>query len=213
MQPLVQARRTRDDVLDALRGLIRRGEFNGGSRLDEVDLATRMGVSRTPVREALITLEVEGWVKAIPNRGVRVIAADETMVAELYPILAALESEAVRSGGQSLIASVPDLREINARLAKEKRRSKQHQLDAAFHRRLGLASGNPRLRQLIETHWLMSARFDGAGQRGTANQQGSCDEHGEIIDALERGDIEGAAILLRRHWLNGIAVVTAWLRS
>lgn len=213
MQTMLQPRRTRDDVVDVLRNLISRGDIADGGRLEEVELARQMGVSRTPVREALIALEAEGWVHAIPNKGVRVIAADQKMVAELYPILAALEAEAVRASGDALVASAGELRRINQKLAAETRRPRQHALDAAFHRALIDKCGNPRLLHLIEVHWRLAGRFDGGGDRGTANQKGSCEEHDVIIKAVEEGDVDRAANLLREHWYGGIQVVAEWLRG
>lgn len=213
MQALVQPRRTRDDVVDILRGLISRGDLSGGERLEEIELAKRMGVSRTPIREALITLESEGWVKAIPNRGVRVIAADQKMVAEVYPILAALESEAVMASGAALQKAAGQLRRINEKLGGEERKPRQHALDSAFHRALVEKCGNPRLLTLIESQWRLAERFDGAGKRGLANHHGSCAEHDEIIVAIEKGEFRRAAELVRDHWHGGIAVVSEWLRG
>jgi len=199
--------------MDVLRGLISSGDIKGGARLEEVELSKRMGVSRTPVREALIALETEGWVKAVPNKGVRVVAADQQMVAELYPILAALEAEAVRSSDRRLVDAAGSLREINRKLAGETRRPRQHALDAAFHRALVEHCANTRLIRMIEAQWRLAGRFDGAGARGTANQKGSCAEHEAIIDAIERDDLQGAAELLRAHWHGGIEVVGQWLRG
>lgn len=213
MRTVLQPRRTRDGVLDILRRLIADGELVGGVRLEEIELAKRMGVSRTPVREALITLEAQGWVRASPNKGVRVIAADQQMVVELYPILAALEAEAVLASGPSLVVAAGKLRAINRKLAVETRKPRQHALDAAFHRLLVERCGNPRLLRLIETHWGLAECVDGAADRGIANRQGSCEQHEAIIDAIAAGDIEQAASLLRQHWHGGIAVVTKWLRD
>ena len=209
----LQPRRTRDGVLEVLRRLIAAGELPGGARLEEIELSKRLGVSRTPLREALITLEAEGWVRASPNKGMRVIAADQKMVAELYPILAALESEAVLSSGAALVPAAGKLRRINCKLAGETRKARQHALDAAFHRTLVEGCGNPRLLRLIETHWGLAECVDGAAERGIANHRGSCAQHDAIVDAIEADRIDQAAQLLREHWHGGIAVVTKWLHG
>ena len=73
--------------------------------------------------------------------------------------------------------------------------------------------GNPRLLRLIESHWGLAECVDGAAERGMANHHGSCEQHDAIIDAIEAGRIDQAADLLRRHWHEGIGVVTKWLRG
>jgi DNA-binding GntR family transcriptional regulator len=209
----IEPRRNREEVARILRELISSGEITPGARLDEVRLSERLGVSRTPVREAIIGLEHEGWVQSVPNKGARVIAADERLVDEVYPILAALEAEAVLLAGPALVDAVGDLRRINGDLAREKERARQYALDAAFHRRLVEQCGNRQLLRLIERLWGVAARFNGAEQRGTANQVGSCADHEAIIDAIAAGEVERAAKLLRQHWHQGIEVVKQWLRS
>jgi DNA-binding GntR family transcriptional regulator len=84
--PLLTRRRARDDVRDLLKSMIRDGALPGGARLDEVRLSERLGVSRTPLREALIAIEAEGMVRSTPNRGFIVVRADAELVREIYPI-------------------------------------------------------------------------------------------------------------------------------
>jgi DNA-binding GntR family transcriptional regulator len=212
-ESLLTPRRTRDDVLDLMRRMIAGRELAPGARLEEVELSRRIGVSRTPVREALIALEMEGWVRSVPNKGVSVCPADERMVCELYPILGALEAAAMRLAGPWSAGAIHELRGLNTRLAGETRRERQYQLDAAFHRRLVRDCGNARLLALIETHWAQAGRYDGAATRGTANRDGSCREHAAIIDALEADDLDRASLLITGHWARGVEVVRAWLRA
>ncbi len=211
--PLLIPRRTRDDVLDLMRRMIAGGELRPGARLEEVELSRRIGVSRTPIREALIALEAEGWVRSVPNKGVSVRPADEQMVCEIYPILGALEAAAMRLAGHALEDAIGDLRHLNGKLAAEIERVRQHQLDAAFHRRLVRDCANARLLALIENHWAQAGRYDGAAMRGTANRDGSCREHDAIIAAIEAGDLDLASAHLWRHWEHGVDVVRAWLRA
>lgn len=210
---LLVPRRARDDVLNLMRRMIAKGELKAGARLEEVELSRRIGVSRTPIREALIALEVEGWVRSVPNKGVSVRPADEQMVCEIYPILGALEAAAMRLVGPALEAAIGDLRQLNGQLATETRRVRQYQLDAAFHRRLVRDCGNARLLALIETHWAQAGRYDGAATRGTANRDGSCREHEAVIEALAAGDLDAASALLWRHWEHGVEVVRTWLSA
>jgi DNA-binding GntR family transcriptional regulator len=211
--PLLSLQRTRDQVRDVLRLMIAGGELGGGDRLEEVELSGRIGVSRTPLREALIALEEEGWVRSIPNKGFSVLAADESMVREIYPILGGLEAAAVRAGGPLLAAAIPELDATNKRLSTETRKPRQYELDSAFHSRLTRDCGNRRLLKLIKDHWAQARRFDGARARGTADRDGSCREHQGIIDAIRRGRTGAAADLLLEHWRRGEDTVTAWLRE
>lgn len=209
----IEARRSREEVKRVLRDLITAGKIQPGARVDEVRLSDRLGVSRTPIREAIIGLEHDGWVRSVPNRGARVVAADEDLVREVYPILAALEAEALQLSGERIVAAADELQALNDRLRTEHRRAQQHALDAAFHRRLIADCANPRVLGLIDAHWALAKRFDGASQRGTANHRGSCDQHQQIIDDVAAGRVAEAAAKLRAHWHQGIEIVSEWLRS
>lgn len=205
--------RARDEVRDALRGMILSGDVPPDGRVEEIELSTRLGVSRTPVREALIALESEGLVRSRPNRGFVVLPLDAAQVRETYPVLAALESAALKLSAEHLQAALPDLRDINRRLAGERSRARQHELDRAFHDRLTRDCGNPRLLTLLQAEWTRARRFDGAFERGTADQAGSCAEHDLVIAAIEAGRLDEAAAVLEQHWRRGIEVVVKWLNE
>src|ERR1043165_2992628 len=114
MEPLIRSR-LRDEIAERLATLIAAGEL-GTERLKEVELAGQLGVSRTPLREALLMLEREGLGVSEGNKGFRGAALSEARVRELYPILGALEGLAVRESGERLRARVGELREANAAL-------------------------------------------------------------------------------------------------
>lgn len=203
----------RDQVGDALRSSILSGAVAAEARLEEVELSRRLGVSRTPLREALIVLEEEGLVRSVPNKGFVVVKADAELVRETYPILAALERLALLLSGDRLAEALPDLERINRELAAETVSERQYALDAAFHERLTRDCGNPRLLKLLETHRANARRFDGAHRRGTADRDGSCRQHREIIEAVRAGNAVQAAQLLEEHWRAGEQVVIGWLEG
>jgi DNA-binding GntR family transcriptional regulator len=209
----ITLRRARDEAKALLREGILCGQLAPGAPLEEVQIAARLGVSRTPVREALIALEEEGLVSSRPRKGYVVAQADAELVRQTYPILAALEAEAVRLGGVNLRAQIERLRSTNKALSKASDKAHQHALDRALHSRLVGSCQNERLLRLIEIEWARARWFDGAQKRGTADQEGSCAEHQSIIEALERADYLGAAELLHAHWHRGIGVVTNWLKT
>lgn len=205
-------RRLRDDIVRELAALIAAGELREVERLKEVELAARLGVSRTPLREALLVLEREGLVESEVNKGFRVAALSEARVRELYPVLGALEALAVRQGGATLQARAGELREVNAQLGASRGRARRHALDRRFHQLLWSGSENSTLMTMLRGLWLHAQRFDGAAERGMANHEGSVGEHAAIVEAIARGDAEGAARQLEAHWRGGIEVVVGWLR-
>lgn len=212
-EPLLTRRRARDDVRALVKTMIRDGALPGGARLDEVRLSQRIGVSRTPLREALIALEAEGLVRSAPNRGFTVVRADAELVREIYPIKGALESAALRLGAEAARANLPELRAINARLARETSKARMYRLDAQFHELLLAGCKNERLMAMIDSFRAQAARVDGAHRRGMADRDGSCRQHASVLDALEAGDDDAAEAALRRHFHLGAAVVIQWLEE
>jgi DNA-binding GntR family transcriptional regulator len=205
--------RARDEARRVLERMILSGELPGSTRLEEVRLSEQIGVSRTPVREALIALEREGLVRSRPQRGFFVVRPDAAMVREIYPILAALELAALELSGSALAAAAPELRALNDAMRRERKRARQYELDRAFHARLTEGCGNERLLELLRVERARAELIDGSHQRGLANLEGSCREHGQIVAALERGDLARASKVLAAHWRKGIDVVTRWMQE
>lgn len=215
MQTIVPIRRqrTRDQLRTVLGALIRKGELPGGARLEEMELSRRLGVSRTPLREALIALEEDGLVQSTPNKGFGVVHANEALVREIYPILAALEGAALRLSWPHLKAALPELKAINEELKHTTNKARQYELDMKFHDHLRRGCGNPRLLKLLETQWTQARRFDGAHRRGTADRDGSCREHAEILRAIKQDRMDAAVGILIAHWRRGEDVVVNWLKG
>lgn len=202
--------RVRDRVHDVLRDGIVTGRFKGGEHLEEVSLANDLGVSRTPLREALFALAEEGLVNSRPHRGFVVAPADRQAVRELYPILGSLEALAVETSGDALRNDVEALRDINVRLSAVLP-AKAAAVDKAFHAALRRRCPNQRLIEMLERHEALAHRLDGAMRRGMADVRGSHEQHEVIIDALAAGDSRGAAEAIREHWRCGKEAVLAWL--
>jgi DNA-binding GntR family transcriptional regulator len=210
--PIVLAR-ARDEVCRVLRSRIVDGRLGRDVRIAEVELAEELGVSRTPVREALILLEDQGLISSRPHRGYLAVAADEELVRETFPVLGALETAAVRLGFERLRETIPALRKLNEALATEPRRERQYDLDRRLHEGLTAPCANARLLALLEQERARAARFDGAHDRGMAALESSCRDHAAMLDAIEAGDPERAAALLGKHWEAGVEVVVGWLRQ
>ncbi len=187
------------------------GELASSSRIEEVGIADRLGVSRTPVREALIALEQEGLVSSRPNRGFVVSPADRALVVEAFPILGALESAALRISGDRLRAHLTTLDEQIQALADAHTRPAQYEHDHAFHELLTRDCGNPRLLKLLQAERTRVRRFDGMHERGVADLEGTCREHSMILSAITKANYDEASQLLIEHWERGTEVVLKWL--
>jgi len=210
MMQAITLDRARDKIGAALRSMIVSRELAPDAKLEEIDLARRLGVSRTPVREALIALEKDGLVRSRPNHGFTVVRANAESVLETYPIIGALEAAALELSATRSKGLAADLHALNDRLSRETRKRQQYDLDHGFHARLARDCGNPRLLELLAVEHDRARRFDGAHRRGTADQSGSCADHARIADALARGETGAAAQAVRDHWIRGIDVVLKW---
>jgi DNA-binding GntR family transcriptional regulator len=181
------------------------GEIAPGEPLRQLELADRLGISATPVREALRRLEAQGLVVRHPHRGVRVAEVEPGEMAELYIIRAALEGLAVEHAAPHLTAK--DLRvleQIHERLevgrAKGALKSLR-KLNYDFHTTLYQHSGLPRLIRIIDSLWPLFPWDSIWAIPGRAAS--SAAEHREILDALQKGDAVAAGSAMRRHIESG----------
>ena len=220
MQMQIVARpRLRDDIATELARLIAGGELPAVERLKDVQLAKRLGVSRTPLREALLVLERDGFVISEVNKGFRVADLSETRVRELFPIIGALEAEALRSGGAATKALGPALLAINAELRRliapgaKATKARLHELDRRFHDTVSSACPNAMLLDMLQRLRLQAQRFDGGAHRGLASPQWTLRAHEAIARAIAAGKLDKAAELTREHRLGGIDIVIGWLRE
>jgi DNA-binding GntR family transcriptional regulator len=211
--------RLRDDIATELARLIAGGELPAVERLKEVELAKQLGVSRTPLREALLVLERDGLVVSEVNKGFRVADLSETRVRELFPVIGALEAEALRSGGAATRALGPALLAINAELRRviapgaKATKARLHELDRRFHETVSSACPNAMLLDMLQRLRLQAQRFDGGAHRGLASPQWTLRAHEAIARAIAAGKLAKAAELTREHRHGGIEIVIGWLRE
>jgi len=202
---------TGGEIGEKLRREIESGRLGPGSRLDEVRLAGVFGVSRTPVREAILALERDGLVERQPYKGCRVASFDDRKIKEMFPIVAALEALSIREAGIVSPADVTKLRRLNTSMADPTAdRATKYRLDRAFHVGLAKLSGNDFLSVEHARLLDMTARHDGNTARGLAEVDRSVAEHEAIISAIERGDNAGAADLVEAHRRGGVSIIKKW---
>jgi DNA-binding GntR family transcriptional regulator len=204
--------RLRDDIVLELEKLISSGELDV-TRLKEVELATQLGVSRTPLREALLILERQGLVESEAHKGFRIAPVTERKVCEIYPQLGALEALAVRTGATQLRHQLPALRALNARLLARGTKLELYTADRTLHETLWAGAGNASLVETLRRLWLQVQPYDGATRRGIADPEGSERGHAAVLDAIEAKKPAEAARLVEAHWRAGIEVVIGWLRK
>ena len=200
--PLPEARTLSEQVYRAVRARIIDGGLAPGAFVREKDLEP-MGVSRTPIREALSRLASEGFLERLPHRGFRVPAESLGNLLELYPIVASLELLAGRLALERFTpADVARLKAVNARLAEARDRGDVRamlDLNTAFHRLISERGGNRRLASLLDDLRSQLTRLELWYCSQPERTQRSIREHEEIIAAIESGDRPRALSLLERN--------------
>ena len=185
-----------------------------GARLVEAKVAMRSGVSRTPVREALLRLEREGFVVGELHRGFRVTALDEQAAREIFPMVGALQGLAISESGPLLASRLDALRLANERLRKNKSKPlKAMAADSEFHRILVSLCPNTRLLELIESLHHQLLRYEHMFMSDFGLIDSSIAQHAEIIANIAAGDTAGAERAVRANYASGLAAVISKLRA
>ena len=211
MPDLEPRQNLRDRLHEGIRQRIVLGQLPPDISVGETALAGEFNVSRTPVREALLGLERDGFVKAIPGRGfvVAPLSADEAR--QFYPILWTLEGLAVRSGRLDR-SRLKELQSLNARLGQVSSIEERVTLDSQWHRMLVGASGNPALERMVDGIRFSVYRYEYAYLTSHDPSHRSCDEHAHITD-LFVSDPEAAAVALEQHWKDGLTGLLGMLEG
>jgi DNA-binding GntR family transcriptional regulator len=192
-----------DHVYSALRERILSGDLARGTRLRQAMLADELGVSRTPLREALRRLSTEGLVEFSPNRGATVSDLDFGDMRHAWSARVALEPGAARLAAErrdpAAIASMRSAIAMQRGAGRDKRES--FAANRAFHLALAAASGNPHLNRFAEMLWVprIGVPIYQAQAVEPAGPQAWADEHDSIVDAIEAGDEDLAERLTREH--------------
>jgi DNA-binding GntR family transcriptional regulator len=204
----------REQVHRAVVGRILREELAPGSRISDSVMAAELGVSRTPVREALLRLEREGFLEVDMGRGFFVKPLSATEMREVYPILWTLEVLALRTLAPPPRSTFAELDRINAEMAEVGDDPERRiDLDTAWHRTLLEGCGNQRLLEMIASVKAVVRRYEYAYMQNSGFIPVSTRTHDDIARAVERGDLEAAAPLLESNWRFGMEEMLEWLES
>ena len=190
----------------AIREGIRSGGFPIGSRLVERELCEKIGVSRTPVREALRRLSAEGLVSVRPNHGVHVAEWAEEDRNEIFALGAILQSYSARLAAQKITdVEIDALRELVDRMESLIERSGDNSeiadLDSRFHSAILDAAGNRRLAAVINQVISLPVLLRSFQTYESADMQRSIRHHREIIASLVARDADWAEAVTRSHIL------------
>ena len=196
-----------ENAVEGVRGLILRGEYAPGARLGEVELADALGVSRTPVREALRQLAAEGLVELVPNKGARVVAWTADELEQVFELRAQVEGFAAHQAALRAtdddIERLAELAEAHARATAARNRDLErvYELNAAFHGGIAAAAGGASLQGVLGSlvHTVVLHRtlhtFDDAAMERSSRH------HLEIVEAVRARDGVWAESVMRAHLL------------
>ncbi|MCX7622631.1 MAG: GntR family transcriptional regulator [Thermomicrobium sp.] len=192
----------REEIKEYLIDAILRGQLRPGDRIVETRIAQELGVSQTPVREALRDLELLGFVTSEPFRGTRVRAFSHEELVEIYPIRAAIEGVAARAAATRL--TTEQLLALEEQIDRMREASELGdettaiEADIAFHRIIVEASGNRLLQQFWTSLSLATTTFLTFSVHRRAIE-GLAARHEPILEALRARDPDLAEAVMRRH--------------
>ena len=206
----------RDVVFNTLRKAILRGELKPGERLMEIQLANKLGVSRTPIREAIRKLELEGLVMMIPRKGAEVAQITEKNMQDVLEVRKALEELSVQLACERITAEQVEEMKMAAedfrKVLKSGDVTKIAEADVKFHDIIFAATNNQRLITLLNNLREQMYRF-----RVEYLKQKECypqllEEHDKLIALISGGEVEEACELMGCHIDNQASTVSDVIR-
>ena len=191
---------TNQSIADTLRGEILRGKLQGGQALKQDEIAAQFGVSKIPVREALVQLQAERLVNFYPNRGAFVSELSAAEADEIYVMRIALEKEIlVRAIPHLTVSHLNQAGEILAAIDHEDNIAKWGELNWEFHATLYTPAGLPRVMETLRTLHTNIARYLVLYLAGMDYQKKSQREHRALLQACRAGEVEKAEDILDGH--------------
>ncbi len=182
------------------------GTLQPGEKLNDIELAEALGVSRTPIRESLQLLEVQGFVKMYPGKATQVTEVDKESINDLLPPLAAMQALSTELAAANLnVKVIKELEETNARFAKAVQEEDYFtalKIDEDFHQIIVDQAANQYIHTIVASLQTHVRRL--FFHNSIILTEKSIEEHKDIIKLLKEGNGEKAASIMRENWLRAI---------
>ena len=207
----------RDVVFQTLRTAILKGDLKPGERLMELQLASKLGVSRTPIREAIRMLEQEGLARTIPRKGAEVAGMTEKDMEDVLQIRCVLEELAARLSCQNITDE--EMRELKIAMVAFEEKTREGNVvelakaDVTFHDIIYRAADNPKLLVLLNNLREQMYRYRTEYMKDDRIHPVLIREHKEMVKALENRDQELVAREVRQHLKNQEEVMKKIIRD
>lgn len=202
----------RDVVFETLRRAILMGELEPGERLMELQLSEKLGVSRTPIREAIRKLELEGLVTMIPRKGAAVAQITEQDLQDVLEVRASLEELAVELACKRIseeeLARLHTCLEEFRHVLQSKEVTKIAEKDVEFHDIIIHSTGNRRLVQMLNNLREQMYRYRVEYLKHSTHYPQLIQEHEDILRSLQHRKEEEARQAIHRHIINQVYAVT-----
>jgi len=207
----------RDVVFNTLREAILKGELKPGERLMEMHLATKLGVSRTPIREAIRMLEHEGLAVTIPRKGAQVAKMTEKDLQDVLEVRDALDALAVvcacnRMTSGQFVELKEAMKAFEDAIKVDDVRSIV-EADEAFHDVIYEATSNPKLQNIVNSAREQMYRYRYEYIKNPSVYQQLVDEHRAIVEGFDRRDVDFLKDIMHTHLANQINAVREVIRE
>lgn len=202
----------RDFVREKIIGLVLAGKLKPGERIKELALSRILKVSRTPLREALFSLERSGVVRSEPNIGFTLKELSVKEIEELYPLIALLENYALHLAFPLVRMQIKELEVINEEFYRKHKSPGEASLaDCQFHRRLTELCRNEALLQMIAELRLRISCYEHRYMAKSEQIKISYEQHKDILAALREGNEDAAENALKINWEYGARLLVTEL--
>ena len=190
-------------IADMLRDMMMTGKLKEGDKVNENDLCSTMGISKTPLREALRVLSVEGLIKLVPNRGAFVTQPTFEEIEEMFDVMSLLEGFCAGAACENMRSQdLAHLEKLHAQLEKQYEQRDQEgyiRINNQYHSFLQEMAGNRTLNQIINglRKKILLYRFQSLS--APARFESSIQEHRKLLEAFRQRDSKQADILMQAH--------------
>ena len=200
---VIEKKTLHEEIANNLRELIMSGELQEGDKIKEDELCSSMGISKTPLREALRVLSVEGLIRLVPNRGSFVSTPTFEEIREMFDVMSVLEGVCARAAAAKMGAKdLATLEKLHERLEENYRRKAQREyirINNQYHAFIQELAGNRTLNQIVNglRQKILLYRYQSLNLPERFAQ--SIQEHRDLLEAFRKKDPKKAETLMRRH--------------